>query len=134
MEVERRESMRVYTDKNIPVTLTCRNVLMTGSLYNISSSGISIEYEATCSLDPRVVVMITLNSGLGDNPWVDPISCIPIYEILTLTHDQNFSGKRMRQCGLVYIGLDPTQRNRIAHLLAGLAGHAIRCQAPWPTP
>lgn len=122
MKKERRESERVYPATNFPVRLTCRDRSIPGNLYNISTRGLAIEYEASCSLGVGETVMITLASGLPGSPWVGNVACTPVYEILTLAHDQNFSGKRMRQCGMVYYRPGPTQRNRIGQLLTGLSG------------
>lgn len=121
MEFERRQSIRVHPEKMLSATFTCGDASVQGRIYNISARGLSIEYEATCSVTVGKDIPIFLSAAMGEAAREVTIKCKPVYDIPTLAHDRNFSGMKMRQCGMLCQKTSPDQRVHLNRLLAWLA-------------
>jgi len=121
MEFERRRSIRLYPEKMMEVAFTSKGKRITGRIHNISTNGLAVEYEATSSLDADKEISVSLSASMKEVSSQVTLNCKPVYDITTLAHDQNFSGKQMRQCGLVYNKPSPGRRAQLDRLLAWLA-------------
>ena len=118
MELERRKSNRLRPIKVLQAAFTCTGMALEGRIYKVSSHGVSIEYEARCSLGVGNTVKVISIADTEGIKMLENINFTTIYDIPALSRDQNFSGKKMRQCGMAFAGVDPIQHARLNQLLA----------------
>ena len=89
-----------------------------GRISNISTQGVSVEYaEGAWQPQAGQEVGVKLAIDLQCPLMVEDASCVTIYDIPTLAHDETFRGSRMRLCGLKYSNLSDVQRNQLRRLL-----------------
>ncbi len=117
MKKERRALERLYPERDMQVIFKGPKPIV-GTIYNISTKGVSVEYDGRNRPQMDRDVSIKLALDLQSALIVDDILCTPIYDIPTLARKKTFRGVNMRLCGLKYADLNQTDQSMLQKLLA----------------